>query len=471
MRYNIHIGAILLGFVMLLFSCTDENTAGMGSQIQPSQDGIVVKADTFHLRSSNYFPEYIYSSADSFLLGNYYDATVGDTHASILAQVACPLVESSKDSKSIFPENTEVDSIELQLYYRSYFGSGNAPIELSVYEMNKGTFKFNESYPTNLDLTDYCDESIKLGNRMLIANDPKDSIGSGSSKTSVIRIKLSKDFADRFFDIESDTYHSFDKFNEFFNGLYVTANYGSDVMFHIIQMNLSLSYHFSYQLEGQDSIEVGTRMYPANSEVRQINRFEHPDKRVVEEELKKNDSINYISSPANIYTRVTLPIARICDSISTKINNKATYINSAALTIDISEVDFEKAALPTTDMLLIKESAIDRFFKKKESLNDTCAVVATIAETEIDATTSEYYYSFDISSIIQEKLGEQEKLGKLNEDELNMLLVPVKLIQEASSTQTVVSGVKPEYLMTTTLIKSAQSKSNPMKLNLVYSGF
>lgn len=441
----------------------------MGSQLQPDEDGIVTKADTFHLSSANYYPEYIYSSADSFLLGNYYDSELGTTRASLLAQFSCPIVEDGDDSRKIFPDNSAVDSIVLDIYYRSYFGSGNGLVELSVYEMNQGTFEYSKMYPSNLELTDYCDESVLLGTKLLKADDAKDSVSSGTSKVSLIRLKLDKDsdFANRFFDIEANTYHSFAEFTDFFKGLYIKSEYGSDVMFHVIQLDLNMHYHFTYPLEGNDTTVNGEQTFPANTEVRQINIFEHPDIEQVKTNLDAVDSINYVSSPANIYTRVSLPMSRMCDTIIHKTGDRTPYVNAASLVVNVSEVDLEKAALPASNLMLIKESAMERFFKKKEALSDTCAIVASISSKQIDATTYEYYYSFDISDIVLQELRAREEQDVNVVDDLDMLLVPVNPTKQS----TVITAVKAEYLMTNVVLKSAQNKSKPMKLSLVYSGF
>lgn len=471
MRFSvkkIEILSLLLFFIFV--ACTDEKISSMGSQLQPAEDAIVVKADTFHLNSSNYYPEYIYSSSDSFLLGNYYDTLLGTTCASVLAQLACPIVEKEVDSHDFYPENTVADSTVLYLYYRSYFGSGNAPVELSVYEMNQATFQYNEDYPSNLDVAEYCDKKNLLGQHILTPDDPKDSLSNGQSSVAYIRIKLDDDFTKRFFDIKSDTYHSLSKFTDFFKGLYINSDYGSDAMFHIIQMEMNLFYHFTYSLEGKDTTVNAIKSFPANSEVRQVNRFEHPDLATVKSKLNTIDTINYLSTPANVYTNITLPIDRMCDSLEAKLGNKALYVNDAELTINVNEVDFEKDALPVSNLMLIKKSALDRFFANKESLSDTCAITAAIASTQIDAVTYEYHYSFDISKIIQERINERKGNITTHQD-LEMMLVPVKVLRESSNSGSLISGVEPEYLMTSTILKSAQHKSEPMKLNIIYSGF
>ena len=101
--------------VLLLAACAD-NLQNMGSSVQPSSDAIIVCADTLHLSSYNDPVDYIYSRPDSFLLGNFYDNRIGTTRAEIMAQVACPVGFT-------YPEGAEVDSVELYLYYNTWFGT------------------------------------------------------------------------------------------------------------------------------------------------------------------------------------------------------------------------------------------------------------------------------------------------------------------------------------------------------------
>ena len=104
--------------------------------------------------------------------------------------------------------------------------------------------------------------------------------------------------------------------------------------------------------------------YPANKEVRQINRFHHPDKDIVKAAFDADTDVNLISSPANIYTKLNIPLVSIKNSLD--VNNKKLLINAANLRVDAVDVKDTTFAQPlVSTLLLIKESAYDDFSLKE----------------------------------------------------------------------------------------------------------
>lgn len=443
--------------VLLLAACAD-NLQNMGTSVQPSSDAIIVCADTLHLSSYNDPVDYIYSRPDSFLLGNFYDNRIGTTRAEIMAQVACPVGFT-------YPEGAEVDSVELYLYYNTWFGDGYSPMRINVYEMNKSTFNYEGDYPSNLDVEDYCDKSELLGTRLVTAAQPTDSVYSSSSGgyTYYVRFCFSSDFADRFFKDES--YTSVEDFVQFFKGLYITSDFGTACMLNVTQMDMTAYYHFTYLKEGRDTLVYNYKNFPANSEVRQVNRIVHPDR---DEVMQTIDSITYLASPAQVFTTIRIPVKRLCDTVQHNLGDKRPYVNSATVRIDLIGVDDEQWCRPSNYCLLIRENAIDRFFLDKESVSDTCSILSQIAYTEISADNYKYYYSFDISTIL---LNELRKEPEQRAEYLDMTLLPVTVETTTDSYgNTSVSTVKHQQGMTFSTLKSGESESEPMKISLLYSG-
>ena len=102
---------------VLLVACNQQEQLGMGITLQPLEDEIAVNADTFHVNAQNWLAPYIYSSPDSFLLGSFYNEYLGTTKAEIMTQLACPIGYS-------YPEGVVPDSVELYVYYSTWFGDG-----------------------------------------------------------------------------------------------------------------------------------------------------------------------------------------------------------------------------------------------------------------------------------------------------------------------------------------------------------
>jgi len=454
---------ILLSF--LTFSCTD-NLNDLGVGIQPTSDAIKIATDTFHLNSENVFVDYMIARQDSFLLGTFYDTKYGSTQADILAQVNCPVGFK-------FPPNSVPDSALVVLYYKTWFGDNFSPMDVNIYEMNKGTFQYSNQYKSNLDPAAYTDRSILMAHRIFTA---KEASKTKTDSTSVI-FKLSNSFVNRFFpDLTKPYYTSESDFtNNFFKGMYITANYGTSTMLNIRQMDLEYYYHYTYNKNGKDTIVTSEITFPANQEVRQVNRFLHPDATAINLLLNQKEEVNYISSPANIQTRVNVPLNKIQKRLEAGIGTKKLVMNSAIINVEATEIDSSALAVPLANyMLLIKESAIDDFFGKNELPSDTCAILGKFTAT-LDSNTGLYTYTypFNLAKLIANEI----KIAKNNNTEaaenLKMRLIPVSVTSTTNSSTGAVTltAVKQQHLMNAVTIKSGKNKTSPMRINTVYSWF
>ena len=450
----------LLFFVSLfVFSCSDTLT-DIGSGIQPSSDQIKVGTDTFHVTTETVPVDFMYSRPDSFLLGTYYDSKFGSTQAEILAQVNCPVGYK-------FPPLSVPDSASIYLVYTTWFGDKYAPMDVNIYEMNQGTFSYTSLYPTNLDPTVYSDRSLKLAERIFSA---KDVVTSRADTTS-IKFKMSTSFVNRFFN--STDFSSTDNFLKDFKGIYITANYGASSLLNISQINLRYYSHYTYttkNIHGGDSVATvkSTLDFPANTEVRQVNRFLHPDRATV---VHPADSVSYVASPVNLHTRVGIPLLRIKQKMDLGIANKKLTINSAILKVEATNINVDTVHAPTVKyMLLIKESSMDRFFNNKELPSDTCAILAAHSMSLVVNSTTLYedYYKFSLSTLIANELKIAKQNGKVPVDQIPMRLIPVLVTMDASSN---ITAVKQDYLMSAVTIRSAKNAYSPMRINVVYSGF
>ncbi len=466
-----------IGFVLAvaLTACEDDSLSS-GASVLPDSDGIVVNVDTFSMGSALRMADYIYSSPDSFLLGEC-DNRFGTIHADILAQFACPV-------SFVLPENAAVDSICVYLYYNTWFGDGNTPLQLSIYQMDKGTFRYSSPYPNNLNLADYCtlDPATHIldRDRIITAASPTDSLYSSSTESYIpyIRFKTTDAFAQSFF--ENADFSSQDKFNEQFKGLYITSSFGSATVLHVAQMTMTMFYHFSYEKNGKDTVVNDTKAFYANKEVRQVNRIEYSNSRIDEIEPIA-DSVNFIVSPANVYTRLSIPMAEMSTHIKAELGNRRPYVNQAKIAVEVLNVytgatddkTVEDWAQPANNMLLIKESALSRFFDKRELPTDTCAILATLTAGVDTLGNLTYSYEYDLSTLLTQQLREEQAV-----DTLQMVLVPVTLETSSSSTggyygstSTSISSVRQQQTISATTIRSAQNKDNPMRLDVIYCGF
>ena len=474
----------LCALVCAWTSCKND-VANTGQSVLGEEDAIIVLADTFSFSSRIDSCAAIISQADSFLLGEL-ETDYGLLRASILTQLACP-------EGYHYPADFSVDSVDsicLFMYYSSWVGDANSPIAVNAYMLDKKTFRYSSTYPTDLNIDDYCsrDKSILCNHRIVVASEKLDSVQNSSGKyIPMVRMRVNDDFTREFASIQS--FDDQAAFNELFKGLLIETSFGSSTMLNVTDIALGVYYHFSYNKAGRDTVVNDMKAFYANSEVCTVNHLYYQDKAQWLDELKQDsDTYNYIIAPAGVYTRMSFPMAQIADSIIVQMRDPVTgdtikrpYVNKAQVRVSVenvfsgskSEITRNDWLQPSNYMLLIKESSMERFFAEKELPTDTCALLGQLTQDKDADGNTIYYYSYDMSDFISNwvrdrMLPENQRKYASDESVLNMLLVPVSVGTSTSSSTTVVSSVRQQQTMSATKIKSAK---NGMQLEMVYSGF
>lgn len=456
-----------------LYSC-EGDLPSTGSGVLDENDAIIVKADTFPILSAIDSCDAIISQADSFLLGEI-ETDYGLLRASILTQLACP-------EGYHYPAGAEVDSICLFMYYSSWVGDGYSPLSIDAYMMDKATFNYSGTYPTDLDINQYCSrkESILQNRRIVAAAEKLDSIANDKGQfVPMVRMRLNDEFMQQFWQIQS--FEDQETFNKQFKGLMIETSFGSSTVLNISDVALGVFYHFTYNKAGKDTTVNDMKAFYANSEVRAVNHLSYLDKEEWITQLQSDPKHNYVVAPAGIYTRLSFPMGEMAAMIKSELTDtlsdgntvqKQPYVNRAMVQIDVENVYTGSGAditrndwlQPAKHMLLIRESSMERFFAKKELPSDTCALLSTLNQGVDSLGNTIYYYSYDLSDFLHNQL-RQDSLDA----ELKMMLIPVTVTTSVSNNATTsISSIKQQQTLSATKIKSAQ---NGMNLKLVYSGF
>ncbi len=456
---------LLLFLLAAVFTGCKDDTESAGGSVLEKEDQILVRADTFPIRSNLLKVDSMISMPDSFLLGEMANS-YGTLHADVLAQFACPI-------GFVYPEGAAVDSVCLCMAYRSWFGDGNTPMGITAYEIDLGEFDYERSYPTNLDPQEYVSSTspqLLAHEKVVVAANRTDSVYSSASGTyySVVRARMSDNFTKKFFAIRD--FASQEEFNKAFKGLYVVSEFGSGTVLNIIDINIAVYYSFSYQKGVSDTIVHDVKAFYANSEVRQINCINYKDQDEVFAKLQADANYNYVAAPANIYTRLQFPMAKIQERINSRIDGKRPYVNMGKVKIDVDMSDDASVrdtwSSPAARMLLIKESALQRFFTKRELPSDTCALLAEFTKGTDKNGKNEYFYTYDMSALLTNQLRYSN-----NPDTLNMVMVPVDVVTTTSDNTTYIISIKQQQTVSATKTYSAENVAKPMNIEVVYSGF
>jgi hypothetical protein len=375
------------------------------------------------------------------------------------------------------------------MYYSSWEGDPNSPIAVNAYLMDKQTFQYSGTYPTDLNISDYCsrEKSILTNHRIVIASEKLDSIQNNDGTYSpMVRMRVNDDFMQEFASIRSFTDQK--TFNEAFKGLLIETSFGSSTILNISDIALGVYYRFGYNKAGRDTVVHDFKAFYANSEVRTVNHLYYEDKKELVEKLQNDsDTYNYIIAPACVYTRLQFPLKEIADTIIQNMRDPLTgdtvkwpYVNKAEVRVSVenkftgssSEKTYNDWIQPASNMLLIREESLERFFLNRELPSDTCALLGTLTQGVDSVGDAIYYYSYDMSDFLTDRLHKilRERLYEVNNNPtLNMLLVPVTIgTSTVSNSATAVTSVRQQQTVSATKIRSAK---NGMKLEIVYSGF
>ena len=449
---------VIIALTAILMACKKDDSVGI--TIQPQEDEIIVASDTFIIESENYYVPAISAQADSMILGEFYSAKYGTTKAELLLQIAPPIDYRFPEAKY----NPQPDSLVLMMYYNTWFGSSYAPLEFSIYEINKKSIDYNTQYLSNLNIGDFCDSTILMGKRLMTSIDLShaDSVSEDTAATPYVRYKFDQTQLERFFNMPQDVYKNEETFLDEFKGLYITTRYGTSTMICFNQISMHLYYHYTYQKNGKDTIVNTSIIFPSNKEVRQLNKFTHPN---IEEVTVCNDSINYIKSAAGIYPKIRIPIGEMSKRIYSTIGNKQLNINAA-------EIIIENIAYDNTDiymgqpyyLLALTTEQFDDFIKYNTipSATDTTAVIANYIENKGG-------YKLDLAYFITKYL--RNETVEEN-DVIEMILMPV-IVETATATTgtTSVTSIKPLTQLAATTIRSGKNEHSPMRIKILYNGF
>jgi hypothetical protein len=182
------------------------------------------------------------------------------------------------------------------LYYDSWFGDSTTMMHVSVYELDQ-PLQRNVPYYTNIDVKPYIQQARTLGkipSRPVICYST-DSMKRLDSYRTVVKVPIDVNLA-----IVSSgipvirskrlSFKTPEAFSQYFNGLYVDCDFGNGSITYVNHTELELCYGTTLEsstMEGlRDSFVLGASYFPITKEVRQVNRFSHPDLRTLRESIQ-----------------------------------------------------------------------------------------------------------------------------------------------------------------------------------------
>jgi len=456
----------LIALLAISFWGCDDNTAGLGLGMFPGSDqNINGKLSTFDVTTESVHTGEVYAMTNVGYVGKFTDETFGTYQAGFLAELNCPAgmtfpgvyngtaLDGDKkatntmvdkdglgdDAIGIYNTDNENDpkrklignihTIELYLWYSSYFGDSLTACRLSVYALNENLDTKN-AYYTDITPEDYYDantDNSLLGTKAYTAVDlsVKDSIRKLSTYVPSVHVSFkdeaAKSIGKKIIQKANELGINFDNkaFRDIFKGIYVKSDYGDGTVLYIdqAQMNVVYKCYAVDTLTGvklkkkvaeedgkyKDSTYYGYRIFATTREVIQANQLKN-DKAAIQDCINKPEW-TYLKSPAGIFTQLTLPVSQIAEKL------QGDTLNAVKLGIPIYNETSDKKfgmSIPR-NVLLIRKKYKDSFFKDNKLSDGITSSLFT------PTTTSFTQYTFNnITQMINDCLadGEREKAEK-----------------------------------------------------------
>lgn len=399
---------LLIIFSLFAFAGCDDETAGIGGSIVPDNDKITIDTLTIYAKSRSILAnDSILANTSNVYLGRYTDPETGSIFSSdFIAQFNC-VEDYGFPAEGVVGDTTT--SVELKLFYNTYFGDSLNTMQCHVYELDR-TLEEGKPYYTNVDPAEFINEDntpIAIKSYCAVDRSIPDSIRLSDDYTRNITITLPNSIGKRFLDkyYETDAngdsigkkyFSNSEEFiNNIFKGLYVKSTQGDGTVLYITmaRLNVSFQYYTKGSSGAKDSIVSGIATFSSTKEVLQVNKFNNSNV----QELADDNSCTYLKTPAGIFTEIELPINEIIERTDTLNSAKIVFTRYNSN----NDAKFSYS-VPQTLLMVRKKDMYDFFLKNK--LYDNI----TSYSTSFTQNSNEYKFS-NISRLINYIADEYQK--------------------------------------------------------------
>ena len=469
MKPKFFAGLVLASFV---FASCDTTTDSLGISITDIADNLTIKTDTFTVMTRSLKANSVLSRTTTAYLGKVRDPETGAyiTGDCMIQFHNLENYEFPKkdDIRSLKDGEAIADSVEIRLYYDTFYGDSLVPMKMSVHELDKPLADGNYYTDYDIEGMGYLRKNgpiAELPYTLTDLNIPE-SLRKKSSYRKNIRINLDKSYTDK----EGNSYNNFGTYimrtyyknpSYFKNaysfiqnvvpGFYFKSESGLNSMAYISASQLNVYFRYNYK----DSIYTGIASFAGTEEVLQTTHFTN-DNHVIDQ-LVADNTCSYLKSPAGIFTEMTLPIDEIVkghenDSInSAKISlNRINNSTNSEYSLDV----------PST-ILMIPKAQLHSFFESNSLPDYKSSFLATY-------TNSTNTYTFNnISGMIS-----YMNKHRTGNDWNKVVLIPVNAAYTTVSSSTILTSITHDMSLTSTkLVGGLNNPGSPIKIGVIYSKF
>lgn len=476
---------LCIAIAAVCFSACDDTTETLGNSLTNDVDRFDIIPDTFNISTKSIIIDSVLSSNQYSYLGHIKDPET-KTYVTSNYTTQFALLESF-DGSDLLPEkdsilsrnaNNEViaDSCKLNIFFYSSIGDSLNPMRLTLYEMGQ-PIKEGVSYYTNYDpekeglLRTDVNAIRKSKTYTPIDLNLSDSVRYqmvDKTNMEVVSITLNEPYIDnegneyenygtyimrKFYSNPNDFKNSYNFIHNVCPGFYIKSTDGLGVMSEVYLTELALYYKYR-----NDSTYNGSLLLSGTEEVMQTTNIVN-DKKTIER-LAADNTCTYIKAPAGIFTEVTIPVEDI------KRNHEKDTISSAKIVFNaMNSTDDNDTFGKPQNLLMVHKDSLYKFFEKKNLPNNKTSFVASY-------NSSYNTYTFNNISSMISTMYEARQNGTASDNWNKVVLVPISITRNTSSTTSSVTNVSNEMsLKSTRLVGGTENPRTPITISVIYNRF
>ncbi len=444
-RRRVRAAAVSVMALCLMISCDDDtSTLGMYSD----SDGITNSTAVYQLTTRSLGLDSVVANSTMSYLGNIVDPETG---LSVKAEFAAQFYTFEgygfpQKSLMIGTEDgvekqgvVQCDSVEIRLYFDDYYGDGNNPMKVELYELDKdNVLEEDSTYYTDLDLSAFvAPDAEPLAARVFTPMDynlTNDELHS-STHSHNVRIMLEPEFGlgimEKYYEDASNFEDSYHFIRNVFPGLYVTTTNGSGTMLDIYVGTCNVYFHYG-DVSNASAVYTGVMRFPATPEVIQTTHFSNGDMSA----LIEDSTCTYLKTPAGICTEMTLPVDEVFAS-----EHATDSVSLATVTLTRYNKEQNDYQLGTpSELLMVRKQDYTSFFRYGKVADNRTSYTTSFS-------SSYNTYTFDnicrlLAYCKHEKTSEAAREGVTEEewaerhpDWNKVLLIPVVTSSNTSGSQ------------------------------------
>lgn len=476
-----HLIILCAAGILLPASC-DDNTSSMG--LFPESDRISNSTETYQVTTRSVALDSVKANSTTCFLGNITDPeTDADITADFVAQFYTfedydfPSKEQmmgmldGKDQKGV----VQCDSIDVKLYYSSYYGDATNPMKLEGYLLNPGNILSEDStYYTNQDLSEFLLAGASpVASRVFTPTDYNDddatleSSGYAPGVNMRIDCRVGQAMLEKYYENPGYYHNSYSFIRNVMPGLYFRTSGGKGTMLKLYVSTMNLYFH--YFDEKEDSVFTGMARFSATPEVIQSTRFRNGNMK----NLLDETGWTYLKTPAGIATEMTLPIDEV---FADEHASDSVSMASVTLTRYNKPQDDYQLGTPS-ELLMVRKQDYSDFFNEGRVSDDV-----TSYTTSFSSAYNTYTFN-NISRLIShcrnEKITKakeqeisQEEWERRNPDWNKVLLIPVvtssSSVNTSGTSSSVQVSVNHDMSLTSIRLVGGDTK---IDMQVVYSKF